>query len=161
MNKYRFGIAVCVIFLSAVFLTSFFFHDTSTQKLSESLHLKPSQVLAWNCEIPEYRPETLMIFCGDGGAYVDKITWTEWGQDGAAGTGEYFENLCNPDCADGEFVQIPVYIALKDLTPRMGKFYLRTLDISSSNGKDFPRIRAKKFEWDQMDFIQTYESQEG
>ena len=95
-----------------------------------------------------------MIFCGDGGAYIDKITWTSWNQDGAQGTGQYFKNLCEPDCADGKIVYAPVNIRLSDLTPRKGKYYLRTLDVSSVNGKDFPWGESGVFKWDVMDFIE-------
>ena len=95
-----------------------------------------------------------MIYCGDGGAYISKIHWSSWSQEGARGTGEYYRNLCEPDCADGKIVHAPVNIRLRELTPRNGKFYLRTLDMSSVSGKDFTWGESGVFEWDVMEFIE-------
>ena len=126
----------------------------SSKTIAKPLKLKPSQVLTWDCEYPEYKPESIMIYCGDGGAYIDKITWKSWSQEGASGTGEYYKNLCEPDCADGKIVHAPVNVRLSELTPRKGKYYLRTLDMSSVSGKDFPWGEARVFEWDVMDFAE-------
>jgi hypothetical protein len=41
---------------------------------------------------------------------------------------------------------------LSDLTPRKGKFYLRTLDICSMKGKDFPWGESSRLKWDVMEF---------
>jgi hypothetical protein len=35
-----------------------------------------------------------------------------------------------------------------------GKIYLRTLDITTSDGKDFPWGRASGFEWDVMELVE-------
>ena len=141
------------VFLSAALATKYF---SSEPKDLTSIKLRPTEVLTWNCEIPDHRPKTIMIFCGDGGAYLDKIAWTHWGQSGAQGTGFYYKNLCNPDCADGRIVHAPVDVFLSNLTQRKGKFYLRTLGITSSNGKDFPWGESGNgFEWDVMDFIEN------
>lgn len=154
MNKFRLAIAACALFLATLFFTSLLFHNTSTQKHGQPLHLKPSEVLTWDCEYPEYKPETVMIYCGDGGAYINKINWTSWGQDGATGAGEYYKNLCEPDCADGKMVHAPVKVTLSDLTPRKEKYYLRTLVMSSVSGKDFPWGESGVFEWDVMEFAE-------
>jgi hypothetical protein len=112
----------------------------------------PSQVLTWDCEYPEYKPENILIYCGDGGAYISKIHWIKWSQDGAEGSGEYYRNLCEPDCADGKIVHASVNVSLSDLTSQKEKFYLRTLDMSSQNGKDFPWGESGIFEWDVMEY---------
>jgi hypothetical protein len=145
MIKSRAVFAASALFLSAALAAGYFFHNAKQE-------IKPSQVLTWNCEIPTYKPGTIMIYCGDGGAYIDKITWNSWSKDGASGTGEYYRNLCEPDCADGKIVHAPVKVRLGNLTPRKGKFYLRTLDMSSVSGKDFPWGESDVFEWDVMDF---------
>jgi hypothetical protein len=95
-----------------------------------------------------------MIYCGDGGAYMSKIHWTKWDQDGAEGTGEYYRNLCEPDCADGKIVHEPVNVSLRNLTPRKGKFYLRTLNMRSVSGKDFLWGESGGFKWDVMEFAE-------
>jgi hypothetical protein len=147
MIKSRLIFVASAVFLSAALAATLF--------INQKPHLKPSQVLTWDCEYPEYKPKTIMIYCGDGGAYIDKITWTSWGQDGAAGTGEYYRNLCRPDCADGKIVHAPVEVRLSDRTPRNGKFYLRTLDIRSLSRKDFPWGDSGRLKWDVMEFAEN------
>jgi hypothetical protein len=155
MNKSRAVFAAGVVFLSAALAASLFLSGKSSKTEERPLKLNPTQVLTWDCEYPEYKPETIMFYCGDGGAYIDRITWNSWSQDGASGTGEYYKNLCKPDCADGKIVHAPVNIRLSQLTPRKGKFYLRTLDMSSASGKDFPWDESGVFEWDVMEFIEN------
>ena len=145
MTKSRAAFAASAVFLSAALAAGYFFQNREAD-------IKPNQVLTWDCEYPAYRPETIMIYCGDGGAYIDKITWNTWSKKGARGIGEYHRNLCEPNCADGKFVQAPVTIRLTELTPRKDKFYLRTLDMSSTSGKDFPWGESGVFEWDVMEF---------
>jgi hypothetical protein len=161
MIKSRVVFAVSAVFLSAALTASFFLVNKSAGKALSAkpspaftipTELKDSDVLTWDCEYPEYKPETIMIYCGDGGAYIQKITWSAWSQDGAKGTGEYYRNLCEPDCADGKIVHAPVNVTLSDLTSRKGKFYLRTLDMSSVSGKDFPWGESGRFKWDLVEF---------
>ena len=149
MIKSRAVFAASAVFLSAALAATLF--------INKNPHLKPSQVLTWDCEYPAYKPETIMIYCGDGGAYISKIHWTSWSQNGARGTGEYYKNLCEPDCADGKIVHAPVNIRLSELTPRKRKFYLRTLDMSSVSGKDFPWGESGVFAWDVMEFGESME----
>lgn len=70
------------------------------------------------------------------------------------GTGTFYENLCEPSCAEGEQVSAPVKTNLTDLSPRKGKNYLRTLDITTKDGKDFPWGRANGLQWDVMEFAE-------
>jgi hypothetical protein len=146
MIKSRAVFAAGAVFLSAALAATLF--------INHKPHLNPSQVSTWDCEYPEYKPETIMIYCGDGGAYISKIQWSSWSQDGARGIGEYYRNLCEPDCADGNIVHAPVNVSLSNLTQRKGKFYLRTLDMRSVSGKDFPWGESSNFEWDVMDFAE-------
>jgi hypothetical protein len=146
--------AASAVFLSTALAASFFMTHDSSKTFTKPFKLKPSQVLTWDCEYPEYKPETIMIYCGDGGAYIDKITWNSWSQKGATGTGIFYENLCQPSCAEGKQVSEAVNIELSDLTPRKGNFYLRTLDIETVRGKDFTWGRAGTYQWDVMEFIE-------
>ena len=98
-----------------------------------------------------------MITCADGGIYVEKIKWNMWTKDGATGIGILSENLCDPSCAEGQRVEAPVSLRLSNLTEQNGKFYLRTLDISTSDGKDFPRGKTNSFQWDVMEFAERME----
>jgi hypothetical protein len=89
--------------------------------------------------------------------FVEKIWWSTWGQEGATGLGIYSENLCEPNCAEGKWVKAPVNITLSNLTEQNGKFYLRTLDITTSDGKDFPLGKVGSFQWDVMEFAEKME----
>jgi len=161
VSKSRVAITVGAVFLSAALAVSLFSgrpeadqSSTIQESTSPIPSLNPDQVLTWNCEIPEHKPESILITCADGGIYVEKIQWSTWGQEGATGIGIYSENLCEPSCAEGKRVTALVNLKLTNLTEQNGKYYLRTLDISTANGKDFPWGRASGFEWDVMEFAE-------
>lgn len=157
MNKRLLMVVGLSVVASLIAVGLFLFQNSRATKVYLS-DLKPSQVLTWDCEYPAYKPETIMIYCGDGGAYISKIKWNSWSQSGASGTGEYFRNLCEPDCAAGKIVHAGVEVRLSDLTPRKGKYYLRTLDMSSLNGKDFSWGESGTFHWDVMEFAEQMNS---
>jgi hypothetical protein len=140
------GVAVTAgaVFLSAALAVSLF----SVQK---SAAPTPKQILTWDCETSVYRPENITLTCADGGMYVEKIQWNTWSNEGAAGYGIYSENLCEPNCAKGKRVTAPVKLILFNLTEQNGKFYLRTLDIGTLDGKDFPWGKAGSLQWDVME----------
>ena len=147
MIKSRFVITAGAVFLSAALAVSLF----SNQKSSS---LTPEQVLTWDCETAEHKPKSITITCADGGVFVEKIQWSIWSKEGATGSGIYSENLCEPNCAEGKRVSAPVNLTLSNLTELKGKHYLRTLDVATSDGKDFPWGRANSFQWDVMEFVE-------
>jgi len=150
VSKSRVTITAGAVFLSAALAVSLFLSQ-------QSKTITPKQVLTWDCETAEYKPESITITCADGGIFVEKIQWSTWSKEGATGTGIYSENLCEPDCAEGERVTAPVKLTLSNLTGYKEKFYLRTIDISTQNGKDFPWGRADGFQWDVMEFAEMME----
>jgi hypothetical protein len=162
VSKSRVAITAGAVFLSAALAVSLFSAQPEADQkatIQESVTLIPSlnpeQVLTWNCEIPEYKPESILITCADGGIYVEKIKWSTWSQEGATGSGILSENLCEPSCAEGQRVEAPVNLRLTNLTEQNGKYYLRTLDIDTANRKDFPWGRASGFKWDVMEFFEV------
>jgi hypothetical protein len=118
----------------------------------QSKTITPEQVLTWDCETALYKPESITITCADGGIFVEKIQWSTWNKEGATGRGIYSENLCEPNCAEGERVTALVKLTLSNMTELKGKIYLRTLDIRASDGKDFPWGKKSSFQWDVMEF---------
>ena len=157
--KARYIFAAGAVTLSAALAANLFTHTQETPPAPKPTpaitipsDLKDSEVLTWDCELPEYKPETILLTCADGGWMVHKITWTTWGVKGATGTGYYSENLCEPSCAEGKRVEEKVNVKLSDLTPYKGKFYLRTLDINTVTGKDFAWGTADGITWDVMEF---------
>ncbi len=151
MIKSRTIFVASAVFLSAALATNLFLDEPETRQI---INVKPTEVFTWDCEYPEYKPKAMTLTCADGGLYVDRIQWTSWSQKGATGTGIFYENLCEPSCAEGKQVSEEVKIKLSDLTPRKGKFYLRTLDIETVTGKDFTWGRAGTYQWDVMEFIE-------
>jgi hypothetical protein len=146
VSKSRVTITAGAVFLSAALAVSLF----SSQ---QSKSVTPEQVLTWDCETAEYMPESITITCADGGIFVEKIQWSTWSKEGATGTGIYSENLCEPNCAEGERITAPVKLTLTNLTKYKGKIYLRTLDINALYGKDFALWRTGRFQWDVMEFV--------
>ena len=165
MSKSRVAITAGAVFLSAALAVVFLNGSTPEPSIdaeqapiqtpvSIPADLPASKVLTWNCELEEHKPELIFLTCADGGLYVEKIKWSTWTKDGATGSGIFSENLCEPSCAEGQRVEAPVNVVLSNLTEQNGKYYLRTLDISTINGKDFPWGRANGFEWDVMEFAE-------
>jgi len=147
VNKSRVAITAGAVFLSAALAVSLF---SSLQSKTNT----PEQVLTWDCETAQFKPESITITCADGGIFVEKIQWSTWSKEGAKGMGIYSENLCEPNCAEGERVTAPVKLTLSNLTENKGKVYLRTLDITTPDGKDFSWGRADGFQWDVMEFAE-------
>jgi hypothetical protein len=145
VSKSRVAITAGAVFLSAALAVSLF----SAQKTSAPT---PEQILTWDCETAAYKPESITITCADGGMLVEKIQWSTWGQEGARGIGIYSENLCEPNCAQGRRVNAAVKLTLSNLTVQNDKYYLRTLDITTTDGKDFPWGRAHGLQVDVMEF---------
>ncbi len=165
MSKSRVAITAGAVFLSAALAVSLFSgqpeaaqRSTIQESASPIPSLNPEQVLTWNCEIPVRKPESILITCADGGIYVEKIKWSTWSQESATGIGVFSENLCEPSCAEGKRVNAPVNLTLSNLTEQNGKYYLRTLDITTSDGKDYPWGRADGFQWDAMEFSEIMQS---
>ena len=121
---------------------------------SQPISTASADINTWDCEYSVHKPKAITLTCADGGLYVDQITWKTWTKEGATGSGIFHENLCEPSCVEGESVSQTVKLTLTELTPRKGKFYLRTLDIDTQSGKDFNWGRANGYEWDVMEFIE-------
>jgi len=164
VSKSRVAITAGAVFLSAALVVSLFSSQESTTVTPEQVpiqtpvsipaDLPASKVLTWNCELEEHKPEMIFLTCADGGLYVEKIKWSTWTKDGATGSGIFSENLCEPSCAEGQRVEAQVNLNLTNLTEQNGKYFLRTLDISTLDGKDFPWGKTKVFQWDVMEFAE-------
>jgi len=149
MIKARYVFTIGAVFLFAALAVTYF-------QVKEPA-VKATEVLTWDCELPEYKPKAITLTCASGGYYLDQITWNTWTKEGATGSGIFHENLCDPSCAEGESVSEAVKLTLTELTPRKGKFYLRTLDIETASGKDFTWGRTGSYQWDVMEFIEMME----
>jgi hypothetical protein len=101
-----------------------------------------------DCGYPAYKPESLTQYCADAGTGVVKIKWTSWTSTRATGTGSYYVNLCEPNCADGKLVWAKVKVVLSGAKFTRGKRYLMNVNVSSLNGKPLPEsARSNTIGW--------------
>jgi len=91
-----------------------------------------------DCGYPEYRPQSLTQYCADAGTGVTKIKWSSWTSTRAVGTGSYYANQCDPNCADGKLLWAKVKVVLSGAKFTHGKRYLMQVTVSSINGKPLP-----------------------
>jgi hypothetical protein len=64
------------------------------------------------CGGSEIRPTSILLGCGDGGQSLFQLRWSRWTVDDARATGEWWQNLCIPDCAAGHGVTAHVSVRL-------------------------------------------------
>jgi hypothetical protein len=73
---------------------------------------------AVECAVPEMKTEpTVMDNSADGVLYVEGITWSDWGDPTATGTGTMEVNNCDPNCAGGTDTGYPATVTLSRLKP--------------------------------------------
>jgi len=126
MTKKRSAIiAITILALSASFLT-----------IPASSATPPSYFN--DCGYPEYQPQSLTEFCADAGNGVTKIKWSSWTSTRASGTGSFYVNQCDPNCADGKLIWAKVKVVLSGAKVTRGKRYLMNVTVSSTNGKPLP-----------------------
>jgi hypothetical protein len=53
---------------------------------------------------PLTEPVSLVLFCGDGGASLHDLVWTEWGSATATAQGALSQRVCQPSCVEGREV---------------------------------------------------------
>ena len=105
----------------------------------------------YDCEFPVQRPLQIMLTCADGGMFVTEITWNTWTETGASGTGTYSQNMCDPNCAEGTRVNVPVTIKLSGPFEYKERNLLKTLDIEATNGGELPN-GGENMTWDVAEF---------
>lgn len=161
MIKARYIFAASAVSLSAALAVNALSINSDTREMpfststtSTPLGLRDLDVLTWNCELPVNKPDTITLTCADGGWSVGAIVWKSWTTEGAKGQGVWRENLCEPSCSEGKIVAAKINVKLSDLTPYKGKYYLRTLDIRTPSGRDFPWGRIGVMQWDVMEFAE-------
>ncbi|WP_018546540.1 hypothetical protein [Streptomyces sp. LaPpAH-108] len=50
---------------------------------------------------PLAEPDSLLLYCGDAGATLYDLVWTDWGSATATARGNVSEKVCQPSCAEG------------------------------------------------------------
>jgi hypothetical protein len=81
-------------------------HPAVTVKAA--LAAKPPRYVVLDCDFrPVVAPSTFVITCADAGIGVRHLHWTSWTSKLASGYGTFWENDCEPNCADGHFHYYP------------------------------------------------------
>ena len=114
-------------------------------------YAKVEGIWTYDCEFPVQRPEQIMLTCADGGMIVTDIKWQSWDAKGATGTGTYSQNMCEPSCAEGKRVDVPVIVNLSELFEYKGRNVLRALDIKAVSGRELPD-GSMGLSWDVSEF---------
>lgn len=114
-------------------------------------YAKMEGIWTYDCEFPVQRPEQIMLTCADGGMIVTDIEWQTWNAEGAIGSGIYSQNMCEPNCAKGKRVEVPVRLRLSELFEYKGRNVLQNLDIKAVSGRELPNGTAE-FTWDVAEF---------
>ena len=114
-------------------------------------YAKVEGIWTYDCEFPVQRPEQIMLTCADGGIIVTDIKWQIWNTKEAIGSGIYSQNMCDPNCAEGKRVEVPVRLRLSELFEYKGRNVLQSLDIEAVSGRELPDGTAG-FMWDVAEF---------
>jgi hypothetical protein len=111
-------------------------HHVPAVTVAPSATPTPAQVVIYTCEgLMVTQPTAYTLACADGNGGVSGLTWSIWGVNGASATGQYYENSCAPDCADGTFIYTPATVTLSDpLASQDGGEYFTSLTVSTSTG---------------------------
>ena len=91
------------------------------------------------------RPASITLTCGDGQAGVENMTWTTWNASTATGKGDYFEDPCVPNCADGGRETYPVQVMLSGVRTSPYGTYFSELTITWWEGNVPPNPPAGSF----------------
>jgi hypothetical protein len=140
VNKQRAVLATSAVFLSAALVASYFQSQEPT--------IKTTDVLTWDCNSLVYQPESITVTCADGGELIHSIVWTTWTSTSASGKGIYSINLCNPNCAEGQRLEVPVEIALDNAKQDLRKIVYKTLIFKTLSGQNLSQENTKEGRWD-------------
>jgi hypothetical protein len=140
-----------VVVIAAALVTAFLTRAPQEMTSQPKSYAKLPGTWTYDCEFPVQRPAEIMLTCADGGMVVTEISWQTWTQSVASGNGIYSENLCEPDCADGTRVEVPVTVKLSEPFEYKGRNVLRRLEITAETGRELPNGDSN-MSWDVAEF---------
>ena len=149
------GAVLIVAALVSPLISSFFTQESDKpvqdKPTPTKSYIKVEGIWTYNCELPVQQPEEIMLTCADGGMIVTDIKWQSWNTVAAIGSGIYSQNMCEPSCAEGKRVDVPVRLRLSELFEYKGRNVLQSLDIKAASGRELPNGTAG-FTWDVAEF---------
>ena len=140
MKKSHAVLTTSAVFLSAALVVSYFQIQEPT--------IKATEVLTWDCGSLVNQPESITLTCADGGELIHSITWTSWTSKSASGTGIYSINLCNPNCAEGQRLEEPVEVVLRNAVQDSKKIAYKTLIFRTLSGQNLPQENTAEGRWE-------------
>jgi hypothetical protein len=75
------------------------------------------------CNGRAYRPNSIVLACGDGGLFATGISYRVYGGRSAVATAELHAHSCIPNCAESRFHAFPGSITLVDVVRCGGTLY--------------------------------------
>jgi len=149
------GAVLIVAALVSPLVNSAFTQESDKTEKVEHLptqsYAKVEGVWTYDCEFPVQRPEQIMLTCADGGMIVTDIKWQSWNTKEATGSGIYSQNICEPSCAEGKRMEVPVRLRLSELFEYKGRKVLQNLDIEAESGRELPN-GIMGISWDVSEF---------
>ncbi|WGX96824.1 hypothetical protein [Nocardioides sp. L-11A] len=79
---------------------------------------------------PVASPGTFTVACADGNQSLTELAWADWGADRASATGTMVANDCDPNCAEGADVSVPVEVEVSDIVEGEASATYGTLTIT-------------------------------
>ena len=144
------GAVLITAALVSPFISGIFTQERGEPAPTQS-YAKLEGIWTYDCEFPVQRPEQIMLTCADGGMIVTDIKWQTWNTKEAIGIGTYSQNMCEPNCAQGKRVEVPVRLRLSELFEYKGRNVLKSLEIKAASGRELPDGTAG-FTWDVAEF---------
>lgn len=89
------------------------------------------------CRAGVQRPTQITFACADGGFYVHRLRWSQWGGRVAYGRGEVVSNTCDPSCVAGNFItaRVRVHLYNRRRCPGRSHLYYRRATFIHAGGR--------------------------
>jgi hypothetical protein len=76
-----------------------------------SVTISAAQPVVFDClGHTQVRPGTYVFACADYGSLLEHMSWHTWSASSATGYGVHSLNNCTPNCAEGTFINYPVFV---------------------------------------------------
>lgn len=108
---------------------------SSSAKPGVTPSVSNANLLVFDCQTADYKPEKFTVACGDGNLRVQNMTWTSWAPTGAIGTGQVVQNTCTPSCVAGTFTTTAATISLRNPVAYTDKQVFSSMTATYSDGQ--------------------------
>jgi hypothetical protein len=86
---------------------------TANTDTANAAAASPTYVVVNDCTLtPAVKPSAYVVACADDGSGLQGVHWTSWTSHLASAYATFYENTCDPNCADGKIVDYPALVTL-------------------------------------------------